>query len=275
MQTSMKRASSRRFMCSAACAVSLAACGGTTATTVDLAPVSQSVGPDTMVLTFASNGDVNELSANGIPLILLTLANDSGASHGNISAIKSPADTIFASGARIDDTFLWVSATHGDTAPHGSAVYARIVPTSMPTTGSAAYTGDYTGFLRQNGTPTNDVTNRIRGSMHLTADFAANSVSGAITNRLLTTIITNTPDVGNLTTNVTLGAAPIDATGAFTGATTGGILVNAATWTPPVGTYSGLISGPTGNAVVGGVSIAHFSPGLGAFTEIGGFIGAE
>ena len=65
------------------CVGFLSACGGTTATTVDLAPVSQSVGPDTMVLLFRSNGDVNELSANGIPLILLTLANDSGASHGN------------------------------------------------------------------------------------------------------------------------------------------------------------------------------------------------
>ena len=151
----------------------------------------------------------------------------------------------------------------------------ELLPTSIPTTGSAVYTGDYAGFLRQDGIPTNNVTNRIRGNMNLTADFGANSVSGAITNRTLHTIITNTLDAGNATTDVTLGAAPIDAAGAFTGATTGGILVNAATWTPPVGTYSGLISGPTGNAVVGGVSIAHFSPGLGAFTEIGGFIGAE
>lgn len=266
----MLRISILRTSLATAFAVILSACG-TTSPAVDLAPVTQQIGSDFTELTFDSNGGLTGVSINGMPQIL---SQDSGGDHGVVKAFAG-GSTVFAAIGDTGDSYFYASATNGTVSAHGTVAYVRKNTTSMPTTGSASYTGDYAGFLRLDGAPTNNVTYRIRGDLNLSADFAANSVSGGISNRVFHVPGTNALAAGNTTADVTLAAAPIDANGAFTGATSGGIITNAATWTPPVGTYSGLISGATGNEVVGGLSIAHFSPGLGAFTEIGGFIGSE
>jgi len=71
--------------------------------------------------------------------------------------------------------------------------------------------------------------------------------------------------------DVTLNLGPIDGLGAFSGTTTGGE-INGPGWADGAGTYSGLITGPLANEIVGGVVIDHLSPANVQFKEVGGFI---
>jgi len=144
------------------------------------------------------------------------------------------------------------------------AAFGRRSAAELPLTGSAEFNGDYVGF-----TP----TRRVNGRASLDVDFAAATISGSITNRVLRLKPDNTLDAVNPLSTLDLGSATISNAGRFSGATTGGEIVNGQiVWNPATGSFAGLIGGATGNEAVGTVSVDHIDTTGGSFQETGGFL---
>jgi hypothetical protein len=144
------------------------------------------------------------------------------------------------------------------------AAFGRTSAAELPLTGSAEFNGDYVGF-----TP----TRRVNGRASLDVDFAAATISGSITNRVLRLKPDNTLDAVNPLSTLDLGSATISNAGRFSGATTGGEIVNGQiVWNPATGSFAGLIGGATCNEAVGTVSVDHTDTTGGSFQETGGFL---
>lgn len=144
------------------------------------------------------------------------------------------------------------------------ASYGRTGPTELPLSGAATFNGDYVGFTS---------TRRINGKAQLDVDFAGETISGRITNRVFRQRPDNVADVVNPLSMLVLEETSLSADGSFQGVTGGGQIVNGQVlWNPATGSYVGLIGGATGTEVVGTVNVTHRAPSGGSFDEIGGFL---
>jgi len=158
-----------------------------------------------------------------------------------------------------------------------ATTYARTGSVSMPTTGSATFTGKYVGNYR--GSQLSMVT----GDATLSVDFGAGTISGAIINRQFGTISNGavvppntlpwppSPPEGTMN-DITLNSATIDSTGAFSGTISGGTDMYGGTVFFSNGTYEGLIGGggSSPNEVVGSIS-RDDGMSTGSHTEYGVF----
>ena len=140
----------------------------------------------------------------------------------------------------------------------------------MPTSGTANFTGDYTGYLvRLDGYTLFDI---IRGDASLDADFAgAATISGTITNR-----------AGNGSTygDITLNPAALSPDGSFieaTNTTSGGGRLGAVSsqTVASAGTYRGFILTDSADTVVGILGMDQQSVTIPAtsYREFGAFSG--
>ena len=153
-------------------------------------------------------------------------------------------------------TAVWPAAVNS------GSEFARVSETLVPDGGTATYTGEYGAFLVYD---TTGVAYRLLfGDAELMADFAADTISGVISNRV---------DFDNAAVtfdDVTLEAGSISG-GGFSGEATGGAGNGSIVTTVDPGAYSGLFTGPDGEQVVGGVVLGHTYLGD-PVTEYGAFV---
>jgi len=144
-----------------------------------------------------------------------------------------------------------------------AAVYGRTAETALPGTGTASYSGEYASMLVRDsdGTP----IRLIYGQADLAADFGDGTISGVISNRAEFADPTATYD------DVTLAEAELSG-GTFSGEVSGGAGNSYLVTTVSPGTYKGMIAGPDGGEVVGGVIIPHVAEAANV-TEYGAFFG--
>lgn len=139
----------------------------------------------------------------------------------------------------------------------------RIGDTILPTSGSATYTGGYSGLLADLD---NNLVNlgQINGLATLTADFANASIGGEITDRV--------NGDGRDFDDLILTTTSLDmTTGAFDNTTEGGVLVGL-DYDTAEGSFNGLIVGANGNEIVGGVQVIHEDTERTTILETGGFV---
>ena len=127
---------------------------------------------------------------------------------------------------------------------------------TLPTSGSANFTGQYYGTLvttKDTGTPSNvgKMSDEIRGTVNMAASFgSAPTIQGAITARSPTLS-------GGTHQNVTLASTPLSSDGTFSGTVTGGSISSITTTSN--GTYQGFVTGTSGaqKGLVGGLALTH------------------
>lgn len=155
----------------------------------------------------------------------------------------------------------------GSTALTG-AFAARLDDAAVPIAGRVVYDGDYVGILRDTGT--GDITNTVTGVAQLVANFGDGNISGNISIRRASELDgTATRPMDTLLLDPTTISD-----GAFAGPTFGGGF-DQSTAGAEVGTYSGLIVGSNGEALVGNININHTTNGVVTGQEVGAIIAAE
>lgn len=138
---------------------------------------------------------------------------------------------------------------------------SRLSDTTMPTTGTAGYTGDYAAFF--NGIRGDKESSFITGRVSLDADFQNGVIRGMVTDRV--------DNAGDSFANVTLGDATIVG-GAFSGPVTGGEILTEGKTVTNIRTYDGLFVGPNGEEIVGGVLVRHVNAAEEFGDEFGLFV---
>ena len=140
--------------------------------------------------------------------------------------------------------------------------------TSLPTNGTASFTGGYAGLTSTNiGALDRSVP--ILGTADLNADFATLSISGTISGRFQLD-----GGIPYRYAPIVLNPAAIQANGTFSGTATGGKIIRifgSSTSSTTGGGFKGVLVGTTGNEVVGGLVLEHLSNGSLHFFEDGVF----
>ncbi len=244
-------------------AFGLAACGG--AAEITGMAGSHNIG--------AMPGDIGAIYAAGPDQLIVFVAD--GVSQmtlegtGEFNGVQTFAGGVGTS-ALIDISLsedgyvLVVASPAGDltAAPIAGVQIGRSGETTLPQSGGATYAGQYSGILVRETTGIS--LGFLGGDAELTVDFAAQTISGEITNRF--------QEVDPLA-NITLGAAAINSNAGFTGVAAGGEYF-ASGGTTSNGSYSGLLVGSSGVNIVGGIVLNHFVAGT-DLIEIGGFSGTQ
>ncbi len=248
--------------------VAVSACGGGE-TPTRAAPVGFSGTTETV----SSAPVVTQTSATS-----RTLAIQSGSTVQTWSAARnSRSDTgdfiVFGGGSNNPMLF------EADTSTGGRAEVAMIVndtgssPTllggkittaggTMPQTGSATYSGNYVGFITRSGPARNlGLTDTyVTGDVKLNANFAAETISGSIGNRMRHLTATGGIVGGESPADITLGQISFDQ--ASSGNLTGGdILPSDSRFVPAAGTLGGTwkvgFSGAEAAEALGTVLVDH------------------
>jgi len=167
----------------------------------------------------------------------------------------------FYAPAASGEAFAALALVYGGTVD--AAVYGRTAETALPGTGTASYSGEYASMLVNDAD--GDPFRLIYGQADLAADFGDGTISGVISNRA----DFSNPDISFA--DVTLSEAALS-NGRFSGGVSGGSGNGIIVTTASDGTYQGMIVGPNGEEVVGGVIIPHLY-GPDEVTEYGAFIG--
>ncbi len=155
-----------------------------------------------------------------------------------------------------------ISVISADTASNvAGAVFGRLGDTTMPTSGTAQYTGDYVAWVATSSDNVGQYL--IYGDATLDVDFDSAMVDGLITNR------TDNFSAGNPLNDLTFETTSIS-DGGFTGTTSGGAFALAG-WTAAAGEYGGVFTGADGQEIAGGVQVTHVRSGT-ALVEAGAFI---
>ena len=143
----------------------------------------------------------------------------------------------------------------------------RLETPNLPTSGTASFSGDYSGVYFANMEEDSVWMDNITGDATLDANFSDSTVSGSIINR-------DSVESGDLD-NVTLSASSIS-NGAFSGTASGGGDGDG-NYVASDGTYEGMFTGAVGSEVIGSINIpiisSEYAPN-GGF-EMGIFIAEE
>jgi len=236
----------------------LAACGGSGSSTPDpvvFAPALGNLGGE-------ANGQIEE-SNDGTKIVIdvgtVAEALDIEASRavGSFSGAYTLSGDVLAS-AFVSETStsrVGIIATHDNSPGAFAAQFARLEETTLPTSGTATFLGDYVGYQARG----NNNVWRATGSAEMNVDFENSSIDGEINNRVISTLIDGTTYAGYTTEDILLEETDFDAAGVFDGTISGGTISNGSageTVGDSSGTYSGLIAGDIGQEIVGGVSFA-------------------
>lgn len=146
------------------------------------------------------------------------------------------------------NTLVSLVALGSSTPPNDGegARVTRLEGANLPQAGTASFEGGYAGVYNTS------FISIIYGDATLTADFENATIDGVISNRRE---ITATGGPWTPYLDIVLAPSDIDATGAFSGAVSGGAVDGTGTTTAG-GTYTGLIGGTTGNEVAGALEIS-------------------
>ncbi|SFR31910.1 hypothetical protein SAMN04488005_0207 [Yoonia tamlensis] len=206
----------------------------------------------------AANYTYTHLASGGSPDRVLRTLPNAGWYYYPDTLAGVPAD--FSVYLQTTEGYLLRGTTSGGEViiVDNGAQLTRTGTTVIPATGSAAYSGTYGAIVVDGSRDLSPET--VSGTATLTVNFAYDSVTGMITNR----VFDGTTAADDVTLNLT---DLVD--GAFVGSTSGGAL-NSGGLVAADGTYTGLIVGPNGEAIVGAVTISHAGPNT--FTEQGGMV---
>lgn len=227
--------------------VAVSACSGGGETPTRAAPVGFSGTTETV----SSPPVVTEASATS-----RTLAHQSGNTVSTWNAARNAKyDTggfiVFGGGSNNPMLFEADTAAGGraelsmivnDSGPAPTALGGKIttVGGTMPQTGTATYSGDYVGFITRSGPAQNlGLTDTyVTGDVRLDANFAAETISGSIANRMRRLTATGGTVGGESPADITLGQISFDQTSA--GNLSGGdILPTNPRFVPAAGTLGG------------------------------------
>lgn len=145
------------------------------------------------------------------------------------------------------------------------SLYGRDGETKVPGSGSATYTGGYSGFLVDTD---NDQVVIVTGDLTLEADFDDLTVSGEIIDRRV-----DEGGPGGFA-DVTLNSTEITSSAGFSGTTSGGKIMVVTGATVGNGVYEGLFVDSDGGEVVGSVTIDHLIEGD-DYVEVGAFVAED
>lgn len=218
-----------------------------------LPTITYNAGADSFTVAGSSTADLTRAASSDLP---------------GFQAYSNGSDYIWVSSSSRDATALFGSVDNGTGKIAGSR-YQRISAGTVPTSGSASYTGNYGAVLVNSAGKTQKV---IKGDASLTANFGTGSVGGSITNRQYYDT-PNTATASGTLNNMTLSGAALDSGGNFSGGTASGGEFSVGADTTSGGGYAGLIGGANGSQISGGVKITHDNGTGGVTTETGAFIG--
>ena len=243
----------------------LSACGGIT---VD--PTAIQSGENVGKLAVSYNEVDNTLTVTD-GVVEYTYARDSLADNGSIVGLIRFTDSWSDYSLRGEtssgsgEAFLVNSTENGYEA--AATFLNRLETPNLPTSGTASFSGDYSGVYFANMEEDSVWMEIITGDVTLDANFSDSTVSGSIINR-------DSVESGDLD-NVTLSASSIS-NGAFSGTASGGGDGDG-NYVASDGTYEGMFTGAVGSEVIGSINIpiinADHSPNDGF--EMGIFIAEE
>ena len=206
-----------------------------------------------------------------------TYARDSEGDNGAIAGFKkrSSADSYNDYSLRGEtssgsgEAFLVNSTENGYEA--AATFLNRLETPNLPTSGTASFSGDYSGVYFANMEEDSVWMEIITGDVTLDANFSDSTVSGSIINR--------DSDLTGDRDNVTLSVSSIS-NGAFSGTASGGgggdggPGFSGANFVRGDGTYEGMFTGADASEVIGSINIPMTSDGYSGF-EMGIFIAEE
>ena len=180
----MKSVSTFKSSLAAAFAMSLAACGSTTSSTVTHAPYYYALADGkTAALTYDEVTKAYTVTVGVVDQSDISIP-DTAANHGLMRGLVDATGTKYATVAQTENSLAYVAATNGAATNFSVVAYGRLTSMELPTAGSATFTGDYAGLFRvDNAIPIDNISGRIRGNISMDADFGAKTISGSITNR--------------------------------------------------------------------------------------------
>jgi len=234
--------------------LALSACGGTSTPP----PVSQLQGGSGASITYSSGPDTATLVPDGGSAVIMPEVTDtanltvyganptSGVVPYNTYVIALSPDSQSGQAA-----LFYASPALGNVSGYQ---VSRVSAGSMPTGGSATFTG---GYVAQLISPTGIAIGTIQGTAILDANFASATISGEISGRVSTPGSVPFDDI-------TLAAGALSSDGMFAGTATGGMETGTGIVTGN-GAYQGFVLGPGSDDLVGGLSIEH---SLGGSTSI-------
>ncbi|MGH1330719.1 MAG: hypothetical protein ACRBBK_07555 [Paracoccaceae bacterium] len=250
-----------------AAAAVLASCGGAN----NIAEiVTKTIGNDVIVM----GATPDQTSINAAMLSDASFQPDHDA--GALKAWRTPssADKGYFGQSSSGGSVVFVAGTNGTTENILSLAIARTAPTTLPTSGTTTYTGDYAGVYEHDDTDPDELdfmTGLVTGDAEIVADFKNNTVEGTISNRVLRSAVTNEVSSSFDPADVSLSISPLYSDGSFSGVATGGQLIR----TDPslTGEYQGLISGAASQEAIGGIRLVHQAdPGNSSTIELGVFL---
>ena len=242
----------------------LSACGGNT---VD--PTVIQSGENVGNLAVSYNEVDNTLTVTD-GVVEYTYVQDSDGDNGAIAGFLKPinddgwydyslrGETSSGSG----EAFLVNSTENGYEA--AATFLNRLETPNLPTSGTASFSGDYSGVVFENDDEDSVWHDIITGDATLDANFSDSTVSGSIINR--------DSDLTGDRDNVTLSVSSIS-NGAFSGTASGGGGGDD-NYVASDGTYEGMFTGADATEVIGSINIPMTSDSHVGF-EMGIFIAEE
>lgn len=239
----------------------LAGCGGGSSEQgVTFSASSAKMGPSNVSASHNGSNGAYDFAANGSNLNELYYKDSYTARRSVFIAYKNDDFTQFAYGKAGNYGLASVAASDNHSSNNfAGATFSRTGTSSLPSSGTASYNGEYTGFMMSGSTASSGMDYLVRGTLALNADFANDRVSGTITNR--TTDTPNYASTGPNLSNVTLSQTSIGSDGQFVGSANASGLSST--------TFAGAFAGPNAAEVVGGLSGQHSNGKL----EVGAFFG--
>ncbi len=228
-------------------------------------------GPSAVGANYDAATGLFNFTANGVAQPLLP---QPGHNTGAFAHYHAEAPEARGYAVRTPNSGLVILASEGAAVGYGGTSFENLTSTSLPQNGRVTYRGTYAGFLRNETVPNSDISSLITGDATLAANYTDNAIDGTISNRQSRSPATNRVVTERPLSDLILEAGTIDGAGAFSGMTSGGE-IDVENWAPASGTYSGVITGPNGQELVGGVTVVHRSPFSVPFSEIGGFIAED
>lgn len=143
---------------------------------------------------------------------------------------------------------------YGDTTLGAYAFGIQTPVASMPSTGTATYTGSATGYGQFNATGMPTVFS-YTATASLTADFASSTISGTLTASKFASVTDGSSLGSTPFTSISLETASFSGSNNYKGTTT----VNGGTMTGLTGTYAGTFYGPNANETAGTLTVTNGS----------------
>lgn len=247
----------------------LAACGGaggatsttpTTATSASLSGLGVSYNAASDTITLADRGSTETLARTPTEDRYFPGFQVYRSSSGDAFAVRgeSPSGDLIASGG--------VANVGGPGRVSTGASVIRRSDGTIPTSGSARFTGTYAGALTTEG------VSFLAGDAQLAVDFGTGTVSGKISHRTFVE--------GGSLDDLVLSSGTIGADGSFSGKATGGAATGiGGSDTTLGGSFQGLFGGGNGSEAAGLVQITHNLAGSSgahvAAAESGAFIASQ